>query len=421
MNTPRVYFSVSILFLLWNSAVFGSSPTSITSHPPMRPLPVPSQRPMDKGPAYFVDPTKGDDNQQGSKEQPWKTLAHAVTRLQAGDALYLREGIYHEHVSVSCSGTKEKPITIRSYPGELAILDGGLPEFLETPEQAWEPYPEGAPGEFRSTKTYPDLEGRIDSTNVLGNFADSLVPLHGYRYLVDLRSSNMYWNLKDRFTKEQGIYCGPGIFFNIETKRIHIRLAHTTLKALGEDNYRGETDPRKVPLVIAGFKGGSPLSLRGVRFVRIQDVVIRGVRQATVEVVECGNIEFDGVTVYGGATAFLVRDTVGLRLINTACRGIAAPWTFRGSLKYRAIEARLFSASGWNPTGADNRDFEIAYCEFTDCVDGIFIGNVHKVRFHHNIVDNLSDDGVFLTATTAYDGTTPGGDVHIYQNYLARC
>ncbi|MFN4258688.1 MAG: hypothetical protein ACK4RK_05285, partial [Gemmataceae bacterium] len=124
---------------------------------------------------------------------------------------------------------------------------------------------------------------------------------------------------------------------------------------------------------------------------------------------------------YGGSSAMSARDTTGLRVWNCALRGIAAPWTFRGSLKYRAIEARIFSASGWDPTGVDNHDFELAYSEFTDCVDGVFIGNVNRVRFHHNLLDNVSDDGIFLTATTAHDGTTPGGDVHIYQNVLARC
>src|SRR4030095_2923331 len=104
-----------------------------------------------------------------------------------------------------------------------------------------------------------------------------------------------------------------------------------------------------------------------------------------------------------------------------ACRGIAAPWTFRGSLKYRAIEARIFRGSGWSPTGADNRDFELAWSEFTDSVDGVFVGNVRGVWFHHNLLDNVSDDGIFLTAGTAFDGSTPGGDVHIFQHLLSRC
>lgn len=392
------------------------------SHAPMRPLAKPSGRPLAEGPARFVDAIKGSDAADGSRASPWKTLGHAVGRLRAGETLYLRAGVYYEHVVVSLRGTAERPITIRSFPGELAVLDGGLREFFETPDKAWEPCPDGVAGEYRSTRMYADLGGEDGQTNVLGNFGDSMVPLHGYRFLGDLRSGNVYWNVKKNVGPEDSIYCGPGIFFDVKSGRIHVRLAPTNMKYLAErDNYRGESDPRKLPLVIAGHKGGPPLAVRGAKYLRFQDLVVRGARGPTVEVSASANIDFDGLTVYGGAACFSVKETAGLRLVNTACRGLAAPWTFRGSLKYRAIESRLFSASGWTPTAVINRDFELAWSEFTDSVDGIFIGNVKNVRLHHNLLDNVSDDGLFLTAGTGDDGTTPGGDVAISQNLFSRC
>jgi hypothetical protein len=53
-------------------------------------------------------------------------------------------------------------------------------------------------------------------------------------------------------------------------------------------------------------------------------------------------------------------------------------------------------------------------------VDGVFIGNVEGVSIHHCLLDNLSDDGFFITCRTAYDGTTPGGDFTFYQNRISR-
>jgi hypothetical protein len=332
----------------------------------------------------------------------------------------LRGGTYYEHVTARLGGTIAGPITIRAYPGELAVLDGGLREFFDEPAQAWEPDPDGAKGEFRSVKMYPGLAREAgDGPAVFGNFGDSLVPLQAYRFHGDLASDNPFWNVQNKVGGESFVYCGPGLFYDAASGRIHCRLAHTRLTGLGEDNYRGQTDPRGIALVVAG--GDRPvLELLDCQNVRLVDLVLRGSRVPTLQIHDSRNIELDGVTAYGGSAAMLVRDTHGLRMQDCACRGIGAPWTFRGMLKYRSVEARLFSASGWDPTGNDNRDFEIRYCEFTDCVDGVFIGNVRGVRFHHNLVENVTDDGVFLTAGTGYDGQTHGGDVHIYQNRFAR-
>ncbi len=58
---------------------------------------------------------------------------------------------------------------------------------------------------------------------------------------------------------------------------------------------------------------------------------------------------------------------------------IAAPWTYRGSLKYRAIEARIFSASGWSPTYTVGRAYDnhggpaLADCECPD---------FYRIRIH---------------------------------------
>ncbi len=406
--------------LLLALASLGHSQESFRSHAPTRPLPTAHKRPLAEGPSYFVDAAKGDDAGPGTEVAPWRTLAHGAAKLKPGDTLYLRGGTYYEHAMIQVQGTEARPITIRSYPGELAILDGGLREFYETPDKAWEPVEGGAPGEFRSTKTYPELAGSPEHSNVLGNFGDSMIPLMAYKFLGDLRSDNVYFNLKSNVGNEDHIYCGPGLWHDSKTHRIHVRLGHTKMKYLpDEDNYKGETDPRKLPLVVAGTKTPT-LSIKKSRHLRIQDIVVRGSGGATVDVYQGVDIEFDGCTLYGGSTCIRVMECVGFRLIHTACRGLAAPWTFRGSLKYRAIESRLFSASGWAPSGQDQRDFELAYCEFTDSVDGVFVGSVKRLYFHHNLLDNVSDDGMFLTAATGYDGVTPGGEHYIYQNLFSR-
>ncbi len=52
-------------------------------------------------------------------------------------------------------------------------------------------------------------------------FGDSMVPLHSYVWLSDLQSDAVSWA-----GKMEPLYCGPGLWYNPRTRRIHARLAH---------------------------------------------------------------------------------------------------------------------------------------------------------------------------------------------------
>ncbi len=380
------------------------------SHPPMRPLPTPAMRDLSVGPQRFVDAARGDDGAAGTQQAPWKSLRHSLRQLKPGDTLYLRGGTHYEKSFVSQSGSEGAPITISSYPGELAIIDGGLREFAESPATSWQPLENGAAGEFVSTKTYfaaddhqvprqflPGawepmwgIEG--ERPLALGNFADSLVPLHSYRLAVDLRSQNELWIGGKNEMREGGLYCGPGLWFNRETGRIHIRLAHHRLAGLGERAYRGELDPRKLPLVIAAGFGESVLRLSGVQHVKIQNLVLRGATGSPlIEVYGSQNVELDHVTVYGGFPALLVNASKNIRVTNSAFRGNAAPWTGRAHMKYRGTASYQIILQSNQPM---NENIELANCEFTDDHDFAYLRHAKNLRFHHNFVDNFNDDGL---------------------------
>src|SRR5436190_1559704 len=78
------------------------------------------------GRVLFVAPT-GDDANAGSKDKPFKTLAHAAKSLQPGDTLQVGAGIYAEgNLFQGLKGTAEKPIVITAAPKETPILDSSL-------------------------------------------------------------------------------------------------------------------------------------------------------------------------------------------------------------------------------------------------------------------------------------------------------
>jgi len=93
---------------------------------------------------YYLSPN-GSDSGNGSFEDPWFSLNYALNkyandyanaRVSSGDTLYLRGGVY-DITAMSKQADKPCPyivtnqapedarITIKSYPGEWAILDGG--------------------------------------------------------------------------------------------------------------------------------------------------------------------------------------------------------------------------------------------------------------------------------------------------------
>lgn len=374
----------------------------VDTHPAMRPPPSPSNRPLAEGRSFWVDSGDGSDRADGGIDSPWKTIAHALGRLEPGDTLVLRAGVYWERLIVDIEGAPSRPITIRSHPGELAILDGGIKALLEDPEGSWEPVPDGAPDEFRSVRPWM---GRAEAQ---GWFAETMVPIQAYRKLEDLRATNENW-----VDHDVPRYCGPGIWYDTKSGRLHIRMSHVGLAALpAESRYRGETDPRKVPLIVGGGKG-VPLWIEGGRHLKFQDLVVRGGGSTTVRLLGATDIELDNVTVYSGRHAFYMDRSRSVRIVRSAFRGTAAPWSFRSGQKYRGVPSILFrTGAAWHKS----RDLEVAWSELTDGHDGVFLGEVDQVRFHHNLVDNFNDDGLFLTSRT-----TGPADVRIYQNRISRC
>lgn len=87
-----------------------------------------ARRYVDKVPnkagALFVA-TTGNDANPGTFAQPFLTVQAAVTAATAGTTIYVRSGTYAEHVTIGGAGTATARITLRNYPGEAPVLNGG--------------------------------------------------------------------------------------------------------------------------------------------------------------------------------------------------------------------------------------------------------------------------------------------------------
>jgi parallel beta-helix repeat protein len=75
---------------------------------------------------YYVA-TTGNDANQGTESQPFRTIQRGVSNLRSGDTLYIRQGTYADRISPSTmtipSGTSwSNPVTISGYSGETVTL-----------------------------------------------------------------------------------------------------------------------------------------------------------------------------------------------------------------------------------------------------------------------------------------------------------
>ena len=87
---------------------------------------------------YYVA-TFGSDNNPGSFISPFRTIQQAADIMVAGDICYIRQGTYHETVTVNDKdGIDGYPIIFSNYNNEKVLLDGTVP--IET---IWETHSNG--------------------------------------------------------------------------------------------------------------------------------------------------------------------------------------------------------------------------------------------------------------------------------------
>ena len=76
---------------------------------------------------YYLSSSTGNDNNNGSQTQPWKTLSKiSNTTLGPGDTVYFKKGdTFRGHYVVNGSGTEGNPITFKSYgSGNQPVISG---------------------------------------------------------------------------------------------------------------------------------------------------------------------------------------------------------------------------------------------------------------------------------------------------------
>lgn len=231
------------------------------------------------------------------------------------------------------------------------------------------------------------------------------------------------------------VYMGPGIWFNsvpdsLTEGRVHIRLSHTHNNINGLADYGEEVDPRKVKLALAP-KDMTTLRVRNSSYLRFENLSIRYGGEYSVKLTSVEGLVFDHVRIW--ASTYGVRmggdatnPTTSTIFCHCQFNGGLPTWHFRSDHKaeYYYVEdgTIVHNILGKQTVrtlllgNPHNTDTEIHNCEFVNAHDLYLIGQ--NLRFHHNWVHNLNDEGLFVDAVGKK--STIFLDMKIYQNVIAK-
>ena len=349
----------------------------------------------------------GDDGNSGlAADQAFRHVARGVQHLEAGDTLSLGGGVYAEHVVID----GKTRVTIRSLPGEHAIIDGARDEFRENSGPLWRA---GAvAGEFVTREPYPARTDRAAFIDPARH-----VRLITYGKLQDLQAENeTFGPLKPGqgpdgplietggdFTKRPWVYMGPGLYQDSD-RFIHLRLSHTHLAIPGVTDYDGPEQPDQVQLAI--WTAPEPtVAISNCQTLCLKHLTVRFGGGRSIRLTSSTEVTLDHLTVLAGPYGLEVgQGCARTTVTHCAFDGGLPPWSFRSDRKdgytivggeknglaERTIVTLAFCRPGTSTTTFEN-------CEFTNAHDVQLNGP--DTVFRHNWVHNINDDGIFVGRT----------------------
>lgn len=367
--------------------------------------------------SFYVSP-QGSDSNAGSLTQPWRTLSFAQSRLNPGDTLFLRGGIYSERVHFSRSGLAGSPITYEGFSGETAIIHSGSPAFLTAGNNDWELVNANL-GEYRSRTALPTPD-TFNNRTIWGYIQG----LPGYEnenlVLVPYQDASQFRSLTDQYTNSSApFYIGPGTFYDTDN-RIHIRLSKTTDFRNTENRYgplipNENADPRNFSISLSGAY--ETIKITGSHLI-FRNMTIHSSQNTIYLPNTVSDITFDSITAWMGDTAIQSSGagTNQIRITNSRIYGDNPLYIFWSDMKNEPAPADLLRGTSINLNNGAH-DWEISYSHIRGSGQDLIGVNddEYNIRVHHNLMGSCGDDAFEL------EGTRNVGRIDIYENYVQNC
>lgn len=407
---------------------------------------------------YFVGPS-GNDDHEGKENCPFRTIRRGLqgatpgSTLQPGDVLTLQEGVYNEAVLIKgLAGEPGNEITIRSSPGQRAVIETRLPLAgawvkastvdLNTHPDEWA-WPVPFPTNVRPTRgAFLDAPyRRLVSYTARQDFrsenrtfrkifnVENFNPKRGPYKVTDKNAVPVLDPATKREYTYPWVYMGPGLGVIQSQKdgkrRVHVRLSHTELNIPGIEDYSGPTDPEQAGLAICD-RDVVTLTITNSRYLNFSNLTVRFGGRNTIEINGARFLRFEDVEVQASTGGIRFGAAGDITFSNCRFDGGLPPWFFRTDKKAeydyllnRESTEALHNSLGdatvdvlMYGEGPKKENFEIAHCEFVNGHDLYLVAK--NTHFHHNWIDNLHDEGLVIDSLPSANG-------RIHSNVITRC
>lgn len=181
-----------------------------------------------RGAELYVD-VNAPSGGNGSEKQPFNTIQAAADRVNPGDTVIIKPGVYFGAVHIKRFGTKDAPVTFRADKVKKnRVIVTGADKAIRTKAVKWQLHD-------AKTQTYCTKTIHPNPPRVLYSEVD-LFPYQSLKLLMT-------------FEARPGVP-GPrhGFFYDRKTKKLYVRLR--------PDGKYGSTDPNKHIMAVAPTKGG---------------------------------------------------------------------------------------------------------------------------------------------------------------------
>ncbi|HUV62844.1 MAG TPA: right-handed parallel beta-helix repeat-containing protein [Sedimentisphaerales bacterium] len=328
-----------------------------------------------------------------SADRQVRSIAEAVSRLEAGDTAIIHGGIYREQVVIDKSGTAEAPISIRAATGEYVIVTGAdrLTQWQKAEGDA-SVFSTEWPHQFISwnehhthpSDDYHRLIGRCEQVFVEGYLLRQVLEkakLSRGTFFVDLDAKRLYvWDSANRDISNKRIMVEASVRetvwtskgSHVRTNGIRFRYAanraqHGAVQISGNDNEIEDCVFEYTNACGAGFKG--------------QRIVVR----------DC-IFQYNGQMGFGAGRAHGLLMT-GCVVRNNNTKGFDRGWEAGGNkialTRGAIIENSLFTENRGNGIWFDigNEKCQVRNCLIADNENaGIFYEISYSLHAHDNVI-----------------------------------